>query len=156
MMAGCGRERQCDVGNDQREGVREVAHLVGESSRPNEDSAADEKQVALEARRQRLKQCMDASATLIMQQEAEALGMTLSDSVVGAIRDCVFAYAEQLAGDLKLFAKHANRNKVTAADVLLAARRNEAIVGRLREVAAGLGTDAKGSKKRKVASPMPP
>jgi centromere protein S len=65
-------------------------------------------------------------------------------------------FPETLGRDLLLFSQHAKRATVTVDDVLLAARRNEAVHTLLLERAADLGVDlADNSTKRKTKKKAP-
>eukprot|EP00897_Mesotaenium_endlicherianum_P007244 jgi/Mesen1/6548/ME000334S05888 len=113
---------------------------AGEAEEVDEDSSQKE----------RLRERMSVAVINIMNNEAQKQGVTISPEVVSAFCHCTHAFAEQLARDLKLFAQHAKRSKVTVDDVLLAARRNESLHASLKATAKELTDEAeKASKKKK-------
>ncbi|KAK1309715.1 hypothetical protein QJS10_CPA08g00411 [Acorus calamus] len=76
--------------------------------------------------------------------------MEASEAVVSCIADLAFKFSEQLAKDLELFARHANRKSVNMEDVILSAHRNEDLAASLRSFSQEMkAKDPQIGKKRK-------
>ncbi|KAF1978214.1 hypothetical protein BU23DRAFT_587189 [Bimuria novae-zelandiae CBS 107.79] len=71
---------------------------------------------------------------------------------IGALTELVYTHIQNSARDLELFSKHAGRKVVTADDVMLLTRRNEALEGILKaeldRMRAEEGRGEEGPKKR--------
>ncbi|KAK1259242.1 hypothetical protein QJS04_geneDACA021790 [Acorus gramineus] len=97
-----------------------------------------------------LKDRFRLSAISIIQNEAKKHDMEASEAVVSCIADLAFKFSEQLAKDLELFARHANRKSVNMEDVILSAHRNEDLAASLRSFSQEMkAKDPQIGKKRK-------
>lgn len=93
------------------------------------------------------------SAISIAESEAKKNGMQASEPIVACISNLAFNYAEHLAKDLELFARHAGRKLVNTEDVILAAHRNENLSLSLRTFCNDLkAKEPQSERKRKKAS----
>ncbi|EPS62174.1 hypothetical protein M569_12619, partial [Genlisea aurea] len=81
-----------------------------------------------EALRDRFRLC----AISIAEAEVKQNGMAVCPEIVACVSDLAFKYAQQLAKDLELFARHAGRKSVNMEDVILSAHRNEHLTSMLR------------------------
>ncbi|CAI5459504.1 unnamed protein product [Closterium sp. Yama58-4] len=95
--------------------------------------------------------------------------MSIHDDVMQALVHLTLTYAEQLARDVQLFARHAKRKRVEPDDVILsalsihqsrattfylvAAHRNQAVMKQLREFAVAVGQEGKVIKSKGPAQP---
>ncbi|KAK1282565.1 hypothetical protein QJS10_CPB22g00478 [Acorus calamus] len=98
-----------------------------------------------------LKDRFRLSAISIIQNEAKKHDMEASEAVVSCIADLAFKFSEQLAKDLELFARHANRKPVNMEDVILSAHRNEDLAASLRSFSEEMKAKAPqiGKKRKK-------
>ncbi|XP_058092933.1 protein MHF1 homolog [Magnolia sinica] len=104
-------------------------------------------------RKEILKDRFRLSLISIAESEAKKYGMEISAPVMTCISDLTFKFTEQLAKDLELFARHANRKSVNVEDVILSAHRNEHVATSLRSFADEMkGKEPQNDKKRKKSS----
>jgi len=90
-----------------------------------------------EALRERLKATLWYHTGLLVDAESLRLGTNATPQFIGALTELVWSQIEGVAEDLQSFARHAGRSTVSTADVLLLARRNEALEGVVREFVEG-------------------
>lgn len=85
---------------------------------------------------------LHAQALAIADSSAQqAAQLELSDTVAHAIADLAWQYAEQLAFDTALYARHRGDTRVTVADAWLVAKRCTGVYKRLLERINALGLD---------------
>ncbi|KAI4184593.1 MAG: hypothetical protein LQ348_004529 [Seirophora lacunosa] len=86
-----------------------------------------------EALEERLKAALWLSVGKIVDEEMLKLGLNATPQFIGALTEMLWAQIENVSEDLQSFAKHAGRQKISAEDVLLLARRNEGLETILRK-----------------------
>ncbi|CAI7899125.1 unnamed protein product [Closterium sp. NIES-54] len=79
---------------------------------------------------------------------ARSAGMSIHDDVMQALVHLTLTYAEQLARDVQLFARHAKRKRVEPDDIILSAHRNQDLTKKLRELAAVVGQEGRAIKSK--------
>ncbi|CAI7744174.1 unnamed protein product [Closterium sp. NIES-53] len=82
---------------------------------------------------------------------ARSAGMSIHDDVMQALVHLTLTYAEQLARDVQLFARHAKRKRVEPDDIILSAHRNQDLTKKLRELAAVVGQEGRAIKSKASA-----
>ncbi|KZV21772.1 centromere protein S [Dorcoceras hygrometricum] len=85
----------------------------------------------------------------IAEAEAKKNGMEVSQPIMACISDLAFKYAQQLAKDLELFARHGTRKSVSTKDVILSAHRNDHLATSLRSFCYELKQKVPQSEKRR-------
>ncbi|CAI5481446.1 unnamed protein product [Closterium sp. Yama58-4] len=96
---------------------------------------------------------MAAAVVTIAEETARSAGMSIHDDVMQALVHLTLTYAEQLARDVQLFARHAKRKRVEPDDVILSAHRNQSVMKLLREMAVAVGQEGKVVKCKFPAKP---
>ncbi|GAA0145066.1 neuropeptide [Lithospermum erythrorhizon] len=90
------------------------------------------------------------STISIAEFEAKQFDMELSQPIVSCISDLAFKYAEILAKDLAVFARHGARKSVNMEDVILSVHRNEHLASTMRSFRNDLkAKEPKSEKKRR-------
>ena len=87
------------------------------------------------AKTERLKAALWYSTGLTVDAVALIQDFNATPHFIGGLSELVWSQIETLAGDLEAFAKHAGRSVINCDDVLLVARRNEALAEILRNQA---------------------
>lgn len=80
-----------------------------------------------------LKAAVYLSVAKLVEAHARELGVATSPSFVASLVELVYNQLVALGEDVELFANHAGRTTVTAADVYMAARKNDVLCAALRE-----------------------
>ena len=75
---------------------------------------------------------------------------------IGALTELVYAQIQNSARDLDLFSKHAGRNVITADDVMLLTRRNEALEAMLGQELVRMRAADEPSKRRAMPAGTTP
>ncbi|KAK4761679.1 hypothetical protein SAY87_029563 [Trapa incisa] len=106
-----------------------------------------------ESVRELLRDRFRLSSISIARSEALRGGMEVSDPVLACIGDLSFKYAEKLAVDLELFARHAGRKSVNMEDVILSTHRNEQLSVSLRSISNTIKVKEPQSEKKRKKPP---
>ncbi|GJP38902.1 hypothetical protein CLOM_g12952 [Closterium sp. NIES-68] len=152
-----GSERASAREGDQREGARtegERGEAAGEGTERGETERGETERGETErgetergeTEREAVERRMAAATVIIAEETARSAGLTVHDDVMQALVHLTLTYAEQLARDLQLFARHAKRKRVEPDDVILSVHRNQALMKKLQALAMALGEESKGAK----------
>lgn len=86
-----------------------------------------------DALRERLKAALWFSVGKIVDEESLRLNTNATPQFIGALTEMVWTQIENVATDLESFSRHAGRTTITADDVLLVTRRNDALHGIIKD-----------------------
>lgn len=98
---------------------------------------------------ERVRASVHYSVAKICEAEGAEAGFTVTRETVAVLTELALRYSKTLAQDLEAFAKHARRTKVTVDDVVLCARKDERLLGALREYEERLAEELQASKRRR-------
>ncbi|CZT13530.1 related to apoptosis-inducing TAF9-like domain 1 family protein, putative [Rhynchosporium graminicola] len=83
--------------------------------------------------REKLKASLWFSVGKLVDEEAASLNTTATPQFIGSMSEMVWAQLETVAIDLESFSRHANRTTITTDDVLLMTRKNDALLGMMKD-----------------------
>jgi len=99
--------------------------------------------------KQKLKAAVHYYTGQISEVESEKLGLPTPKLTVAGLTDLVYNYAECMANDLEMFAKHAKRSTVQPEDVLLCSRKSNSLSSMMSEFVSNLVNESEEKKLQK-------
>jgi centromere protein S len=136
--------RQMDDADDShfdREDDGQAAGNTAQALAAGDPTAEDESE------KQKLKAAVHFFVSKICENEAKKMNMRISKMSMAVFSEVLVGFAEGLAKDIELFARHAKRSTIKPEDVLLFARKSKELSAKLTQMNSELQTAAESRKR---------